>query len=108
MHVAVAVLGSVVMGMGVLVLDVLVFVRRVRVRVSRPTVLVFVRVRPFMRVFVVFLVRHVPHLFRGRVGSATACSPTSVRWCRGTPGPACSALKTASTTSCRTWLFSRL
>jgi hypothetical protein len=48
MHVSVAVLGSVVVGVGVLVLDVLVFVRGVGVRVSDPAVLVFVRVRPFM------------------------------------------------------------
>lgn len=50
MHVAVAVLGSVVVGVGVLVLDVLVFVRGVRVRVSDPAVLVFVRMWPFMGV----------------------------------------------------------
>jgi hypothetical protein len=48
MHVSVAVLGSVVVGVGVLVLDVLVFVRGVRMRVSDPAVLVLVRVRPFM------------------------------------------------------------
>jgi hypothetical protein len=41
-HVSVGVLGSVVVGVGVLVLDVLVFVRGVRVRVSNATVLVFV------------------------------------------------------------------
>jgi hypothetical protein len=50
MHVSVAVLGSVVVGVGVLVLDVLVFVRGVRMRVSDPAVLVLVRVRPFMAV----------------------------------------------------------
>jgi hypothetical protein len=48
MHVSVAVLGSIVVGVGVLVLDVLVFVRGVRMRVSDPAVLVLVRVRPFM------------------------------------------------------------
>jgi hypothetical protein len=48
MHVSVAVLGSVVVGVGVLVLDVLVFVRGVRMRVNDPAVLVLVRVRPFM------------------------------------------------------------
>lgn len=42
MHVSVAVLGSVVMSVGVLVLDVLVFVRGVRVGVSDPAVLVLV------------------------------------------------------------------
>jgi hypothetical protein len=50
MHVSVAVLGSVVMSVGVLVLDVLVLVRGVRVCVSDPTVLVLVRMRPFMGV----------------------------------------------------------
>jgi hypothetical protein len=48
MHVSVAVLGSVVVGVGVLVLDVLVFVRGVRVCVSDSAVLVLVRMRPFM------------------------------------------------------------
>lgn len=41
-NVSVAVLGSVVVGVGVLVLDVLVFVRGVRMRVSDPAVLVLV------------------------------------------------------------------
>ena len=50
MHVSVAVLGSVVVGVGVLVLDVLVFVLGVRMRVSDPAVLVLVRVRPFVGV----------------------------------------------------------
>ena len=50
MHVSVAVLGSVVVGVSVLVLDVLVFVRGVRMRVSDSAVFVFVRVRPFMGV----------------------------------------------------------
>lgn len=61
MHVAVAVLGSVVMGMGVLVLDVLVFVSGVRVGVSDFAMLVLVRMRSFMRVFVVrhFLISFV-------------------------------------------------
>jgi hypothetical protein len=49
-HVSVGVLGSVVVGVGVLVLDVLVFVRGVRVRVSNPAVLVLVRMRPSMGV----------------------------------------------------------
>jgi hypothetical protein len=75
MHVSVAVLGSIVVGVGVLVLDVLVFVLGVRVRVSDPTVLVLVRVRPFMGVVVV---RHDPHLPRCVFGSATACSGVSV------------------------------
>jgi hypothetical protein len=52
MHVSVAVLGSVVVGVGVLVLDVLVFVRGVRVRVSGPAVFVLVRVWPFMVVLI--------------------------------------------------------
>jgi hypothetical protein len=56
MHVPVAVLGSVVVGVGVLVLDVLVLVFGVRMRVSDPAVLVFVRVRAFMGV----LFRHFP------------------------------------------------
>jgi hypothetical protein len=76
MHVSVAVLGSVVMCVGVLVLDVLVFVLGVRVRVSDPLVLVLVRVRPFMAVFVV---RHDPHLLRCVFGSSTACSGASLR-----------------------------
>jgi hypothetical protein len=42
MDVAVTVLGSVVVGVGVLMLDVLVFVRGVRVGVSDPAVLVLV------------------------------------------------------------------
>jgi hypothetical protein len=52
MHVSVAVLGSVVVGVGVLVLDVLVFMRGVRVRVSDPAVFVLVRVRPFVGVLI--------------------------------------------------------
>jgi hypothetical protein len=55
MHVSVAVLGSVVVGVGVLVLDVLVVVRGVGVRVSDPAVLVFVRVRSFMVVLLTHL-----------------------------------------------------
>jgi hypothetical protein len=62
--------------MGVLVLDVLVFVLGVRVRVSDPLVLVLVRVRPFMAVF---LVRHDPHLLRCVFGWTTACSGVSLR-----------------------------
>jgi hypothetical protein len=42
MHMSVAVLGSVVVSVGVLVLDVLVFVSRVRVGMSDPAVLVLV------------------------------------------------------------------
>jgi hypothetical protein len=48
----------------------------VRVRVSDPLVLVLVRVRPFMAVFVV---RHDPHLLRCVFGWATACSGVSLR-----------------------------
>jgi hypothetical protein len=55
MHVSVAVLGSVVVGVGVLVLDVLVVVRGVSVRVSDPAVLVFVRVWSFMVVLLTHL-----------------------------------------------------
>jgi hypothetical protein len=50
MHVLMGVLGSVVVGVGVLVLDMLVFVCVVRVCVSDPAMLVFVRMRPFMGV----------------------------------------------------------
>jgi hypothetical protein len=57
-HVPVAVLGSVVMAVGVLVLDVLVLVRGVRVRVSDSAVLVLVRMRPFVGV----LFGHCDHL----------------------------------------------
>jgi hypothetical protein len=49
-HVPVGVLGSVVVGVGVLVLDVLVLVFGVRVRVSDTAMLVLVRMRPFMGV----------------------------------------------------------
>jgi hypothetical protein len=59
MHVSVGVLGSVVVSVSVLVLDVLVFVPGVRMRVSDPAVLVLVGVRSFVAVFVV---RHDPHL----------------------------------------------
>ena len=75
-HVVVAVLSPVVMGVGVLVLDMLVFVRGVRVRVRDVAVLVLVRVWFFVGVVVV---RHVPHLFRCAIGWATACSVASVR-----------------------------
>jgi hypothetical protein len=57
-HVSVAVLGSVVVGVGVLVLDVLVLVFGVRMRVNDPAVLVLVRMRSFMGV----LFRHFHHL----------------------------------------------
>jgi hypothetical protein len=50
MDVFVAVLGSVVVGVGVLMLDMLVFVRGMRMRVSDPAMFVLVRVRPFMGV----------------------------------------------------------
>jgi hypothetical protein len=50
MHVPVAVFGSVVVGVGVLMLDVFVFMRGVRMRVRDPAVFVLVRVRPFMGV----------------------------------------------------------
>lgn len=52
MHMFVAVLGSVVVGVGVLVLDVLVFVRGVRVRMRHPVVLMLVRVRSVMVVLI--------------------------------------------------------
>jgi hypothetical protein len=68
MHVSVAVLGSVVVGVGVLVLDVLVVVRGVSVRMSDPAVLVFVRVRSFM----VVLLTH----FR----SSPLCETHCVAW----------------------------
>jgi hypothetical protein len=77
MHVSVAVLGSVVVRVGVLVLDVLVLMRGVRMRVSDAAVFVLVRVRPFMGVFVV---RHDdPYLLGCVFGWATACSGVSVR-----------------------------
>lgn len=50
MHVPMGVLGPVVVGVGVLVLDVLVFMRGVRVGVSNPAMLVFVRMRSFVGV----------------------------------------------------------
>jgi hypothetical protein len=50
MHVLMRVLGPVLVGVGVLVRDVLVLVRGVRVRVSSTAVVVFVRVRRVMRV----------------------------------------------------------
>jgi hypothetical protein len=49
-HVSVTVLGSVVVGVGVFVLDVLVLVFGVRVGMSDPVVVVLVRVRPFVGV----------------------------------------------------------
>ena len=45
-HVCVGVLGPVLVGVGVLVLDMLVVVRGVRVRVRNAAVLVFVRIGP--------------------------------------------------------------
>jgi hypothetical protein len=74
-HVLMGVLGPVVVGVGVLVLDVLVLVRGVRVGVRDFAVLVLVRMRPFVRVVVV---RHVPHLLCCGV-SAITCNPASVR-----------------------------
>jgi hypothetical protein len=76
MYVSVAVLGSVVVRVGVLVLDVLVLMRGVRMRMSDSAVFVLVRVRPFMGVFVV---RHDPYLPDCVFGWATACSGVSVR-----------------------------
>jgi hypothetical protein len=76
MHVLMAVLGSVVVAVGVLVLDVLMLVRGVRVGVRDVAVLVFVRVRPFVRVVVV---RHDPYLLCCAVVSVTTCNPGSVR-----------------------------
>jgi hypothetical protein len=51
-HVLVAVLGPVVVGVRVLVLDVFVLVLGVRVRVSNPAVFVLVRVVPFVGVLI--------------------------------------------------------
>ena len=75
-YVSVPVLGSVVVRVGVLVFDVLVLMRGVRMRVSDSAVFVLVRVRPFMGVFVV---RHDPYLIDCVFGWATACSGVSVR-----------------------------
>ena len=52
MHVSVAVLGPVVVGVSVFVLDVLVFMFGVRVRVSDPAVFVLVRVWTLMSVLI--------------------------------------------------------
>jgi hypothetical protein len=52
MHMSVAVLGSVLVGVGVLVLNVLVVVLGVRVRVSDAAVFVLVRVWTVMRVLI--------------------------------------------------------
>ena len=49
-HVCVGVLGAVLVGVGVLVLDMLVVVRRVRVRVRDTAVLMLVCVQSFMGV----------------------------------------------------------
>jgi hypothetical protein len=57
-HVLMGVLGPVVVCVAVLVLDVLVFMRGVRVCVSDPAMLVFVRMRSFMGV----LFSHSDHL----------------------------------------------
>lgn len=80
MHMSVAVLGSVVVGVGVLVLDVLVFVLGVCVRVGDAAVFVLVCVRCIVRVVLrMVMVRHDSHLFRCAIGWATACSGVSVR-----------------------------
>ena len=76
MHVSVAVLGPVVVGVGVLMLEVLVFVLGVCVRVGDAVVFVLVRMRCFVRVF---LVRHNFHFLRCAVGWETACSGVPVR-----------------------------
>jgi hypothetical protein len=67
-YVSVGVLGPVVVGVGVLVLDVLVFVRGVRVRVRDTAVLVLVRMRPFMGV-----------LF-GHLRSSPLCETPCLAW----------------------------
>lgn len=105
MHVLVSVLGAVVVAVSVVVLDVLMLVAGVLVRVSDAVVFVFVGVRRFVWVGVV---RHDPHLLCCAVALATTCSPASERWCGGTPGPACSALKTASVTNWQMCSFSML
>jgi hypothetical protein len=58
MHVAVGVLGPVVVSVAVLVLDVVVFMRGVCVRVSHLAMMVLMRMRPFMGV----LFSHSDHL----------------------------------------------
>ena len=103
-YVRVSVLSPVLVGVRVLVLNMLVLMSGVRMRVRRLAVLVFVRVR----VLVSVLIWHRVHPLYGvyvRLTddfSATTRNRSSARWCRGTPGPACSALKTASMTNWRT------
>jgi hypothetical protein len=62
MHMSMGVLGPVVVGVSVFVLDVLVFVRGVRVCVGGIAMLMFVRMRPFMGV----LFSHSDHLLRSK------------------------------------------
>jgi hypothetical protein len=62
MHMPVGVRGPVVVGMGVFVLNVVVFVCGVRVCVGGIAMLMFVRMRPFMGV----LLRHSNHLLRSK------------------------------------------
>ncbi|BBY02773.1 hypothetical protein MSEO_32720 [Mycobacterium seoulense] len=91
MHVPMAVLGAVGVGVGVFVLDVLVLVRGVRVRVGDAAMLVFVRVGRVVGVLLGHRCRLltsnalccVPfHLVPVRPGldPPTACSPPSLRW----------------------------
>lgn len=53
MHMRMGVLGAVVMGMGMLVFDVVMLVGGVSMRVGDAVMLVFVRMRGFVRVVVV-------------------------------------------------------
>ena len=80
--------------MGVLMLDMVMIMRRVSVRMREVPVAVFVRMGVGVRV----LLGHDGHLSFVPANR----SPASSRW------PACSALKTASTTRWRTCSFSRL
>lgn len=77
MHVFVAVLSAIVVGVGVLMLYVLVFMLGVRVRVRDSAVFVLVRVRLFMGVFIVM--RHIFHFLGCATGWGTARNPSSTR-----------------------------
>jgi CheY-like chemotaxis protein len=83
-------------------------------RCAKPPAATVVAVTVVVTGGVVLVVGHARSPARGKgAGSVSlrACSvrrsPVS-RWCPGMPGPACSALNTASVTSCPTWSFSRL
>jgi hypothetical protein len=100
-HVRVSVLLAVV-AVAVLVLDMLMMVAGMRVAVALAAVVVFVDVRLVMGVLIGHS-RFPSLLLAGQADSLfTRCTPESSRWWPGTPGPACSALNTASSTNWRT------